>query len=115
MESDLDKLPGELSGGMRKRSGLARALALDPEIVMFDEPTAGLDPISSDEIADLILNLKKDRNITSVIVTHDIYTAGRISDRLAMLDKGRIVEQGTLGDLQRSRNPMVMRFLREQP
>ncbi len=112
MESDLDKLPAELSGGMKKRVGLARALALDPRIVMFDEPTAGLDPVTSAEIDDLILKLKKKRRITCVIVTHDIRSAKHISDRVVVLDQGKIVEQGTFSQLERSENPFVMQFLR---
>ena len=112
MESDLDKLPAELSGGMKKRVGLARALALDPRIVMFDEPTAGLDPVTSAEIDDLILQLKKKRRMTSVIVTHDIHSAKHISDRVVVLDQGKIVEQGTFSELERSANPFVMQFLR---
>jgi len=111
LESDLDKLPAEISGGMKKRVGLARALALDPEIVMFDEPTAGLDPITSAEIDELILDLKKKRKITSVIVTHDIHSAKHISDRLVVLDRGRVIEEGTFTDLQKSKNPLVTKFL----
>jgi phospholipid/cholesterol/gamma-HCH transport system ATP-binding protein len=114
MESDLDKLPGELSGGMKKRAGLARALALDPEIVMFDEPTAGLDPVTSAEISDLIIDLKKKRNMTSIVVTHDIHNAKRISDRAVVLDKGAIVAEGTFEDLETSRHPTVASFIREQ-
>jgi phospholipid/cholesterol/gamma-HCH transport system ATP-binding protein len=113
LESDLDKLPAQLSGGMKKRAGLARALALDPEIVMLDEPTAGLDPITSAEIGELILGLKKKREITSIIVTHDIHSARHISDRLVVLDRGRIVEEGSFRDLQKSKNPLVTKFLRD--
>jgi phospholipid/cholesterol/gamma-HCH transport system ATP-binding protein len=114
LESDFEKLPGELSGGMKKRVGLARALALDPPIIMFDEPTAGLDPITSAEIDELILDLKKKRKMTSVVVTHDVHSAKHISDRLVVLDRGRIVAQGTFGDLEKSGNPVVKGFLREQ-
>lgn len=113
LDSNLEKLPGELSGGMKKRVGLARALALDPEIVMFDEPTAGLDPMTAAEIDELILDLKKKRKITSVIVTHDIPSARRVSDRVVMLDQGKVVEQGTFEELEKSDHPMVKRFLRE--
>src|SRR5215831_14696562 len=101
MDSDLDKLPAQLSGGMKKRVGLARALALDPEIVMFDEPTAGLDPVTSAEISELIVDLKKTHKITSIVVTHDISSARRITDRAVMLDKGAIVEQGTFEELEK--------------
>lgn len=113
LDSNLEKLPGELSGGMKKRVGLARALALDPEIVMFDEPTAGLDPMTAAEIDELILDLKKKRKITSVIVTHDIPSARRVSDRVVMLDQGKVVEQGTFEELEKSNHPMVKQFLRE--
>jgi phospholipid/cholesterol/gamma-HCH transport system ATP-binding protein len=99
---------------MQKRAGLARALALDPEIVMFDEPTAGLDPVTSGEIDKLILELKKQRHITSIIVTHDIRSARQISDRVVMLDQGKIVEQGSFADLEKSGNPVVTRFLRQE-
>lgn len=114
MDSDLDKLPAQLSGGMKKRAGLARALALDPEIVMFDEPTAGLDPVTSAEISELIVDLKKTHKITSIVVTHDISSARRITDRVVMLDKGAIVEQGTFEELEKSKNPVVTRFLQAQ-
>lgn len=114
MDSDLDKLPAQLSGGMKKRVGLARALALDPEIVMFDEPTAGLDPVTSAEISELIVDLKKTHKITSIVVTHDISSARRITDRAVMLDKGAIVEQGTFEELEKSKNPVITRFLQAQ-
>ena len=113
MDSHVDKLPAQISGGMKKRAGLARALSLDPEIVMFDEPTAGLDPVTSAEIDDLILDLKKKRKMTSIIVTHDIHSARHISDRVVMLDRGKIVEEGTFGDLEKSGNPIVRRFLQD--
>ena len=87
MDSDLDKMPSEISGGMKKRVGLARALALQPELVMFDEPTAGLDPVTAAEIAKLILDLKEEHQITSIVVTHDIHTARSIADRLVVLER----------------------------
>jgi ABC-type transporter Mla maintaining outer membrane lipid asymmetry ATPase subunit MlaF len=90
MDRDLDKMPSEISGGMRKRVGLARALALEPTIVMFDEPTAGLDPITAAEIAKLIVELRDQRHITSIVVTHDLHTARTIADRLIVLDEGRL-------------------------
>ena len=111
LDTDTEKLPGQLSGGMKKRVGLARALALDPEIVMLDEPTAGLDPVTSAEITELISDLKKKRNMTAIVVTHDIDSAKQISDRLVVLDEGKIVEQGTFGDLEKSKNPIVQRIL----
>ena len=114
LDSDFSKYPSEISGGMKKRVGLARALALDPKLIMFDEPTAGLDPITSAEIDDLILDLKKKRKMTSVVVTHDLHSAKHISDRLVVLDRGRIVAAGTFDELEKSEHPVVKGFLREQ-
>jgi phospholipid/cholesterol/gamma-HCH transport system ATP-binding protein len=111
MEKDAHKLPGELSGGMQKRVGLARALALEPEIILFDEPTAGLDPITAAEIDDLILRLQKERHMTSVVVTHDIHSARAVSDRVALMRDGQVVIEGAFEDLQKSRDPFVMQFL----
>jgi phospholipid/cholesterol/gamma-HCH transport system ATP-binding protein len=96
---------------MQKRVGLARALVLDPEILLLDEPTAGLDPITSTEIGQLIMDLKKKRSITAVVVTHDIHSAKTFSDVLVLLDKGNIVAQGTFEDLQKSKDDFVIRFL----
>jgi phospholipid/cholesterol/gamma-HCH transport system ATP-binding protein len=111
MDQDAHKLPAELSGGMQKRVGLARALTLEPDILLFDEPTAGLDPITAAEIDDLILRLQKERQITSVIVTHDIHSARAVSDRLALMRDGQVLIEGTFDDLQKSRDPFVMQFL----
>ena len=111
MEQDAHKLPGELSGGMQKRVGLARALALEPDILLFDEPTAGLDPITAAEIDDLILRLQKERQMTSVVVTHDIHSARAVSDRLVLMRDGQVLIEGTFEDLQKSRDPFVMQFL----
>jgi phospholipid/cholesterol/gamma-HCH transport system ATP-binding protein len=111
MEKDAHKLPGELSGGMQKRVGLARALALEPDILLFDEPTAGLDPITAAEIDDLILRLQKERHMTSVVVTHDIHSARAVSDRVALMRDGQVLIEGTFEDLQKSRDPFVMQFL----
>jgi len=113
MDRDQDKMPSEISGGMKKRVGLARALALDPEIVMFDEPTAGLDPITAAEIASLIIELREKRHITSLVVTHDIHTARAISDRLVVLNEGNILTEGTFEDLQKSKEPFVAQFLKD--
>jgi len=95
MEGDLKKMPSDISGGMQKRVGLARALALDPDILLLDEPTAGLDPITASEIDDLILKLHKQREMASIVVTHDLQSAKTIADRLALLHKGNVVVEGS--------------------
>jgi phospholipid/cholesterol/gamma-HCH transport system ATP-binding protein len=111
MENELAKMPAELSGGMKKRVGLARALALAPDILLFDEPTTGLDPITSTEIGDLILKLQRERKVASIIVTHDVRVARAVADRLAILRDGRILVTGTFAELQGSRDPFVIDFL----
>lgn len=111
MESSLDKMPSDISGGMQKRVGLARALALSPEILLLDEPTAGLDPISSREIDDLILKLQNEHHMASIVVTHDLFSAKTISNRLALLDQGNVVIEGTFEDLQKSDIRFVAEFL----
>jgi phospholipid/cholesterol/gamma-HCH transport system ATP-binding protein len=110
-EGEFQKMPSEISGGMQKRVGLARALALDPQILLLDEPTAGLDPITAAEIGQLIVELKKKRSITAVVVTHDLRGAKAFSDLLILLDKGNIVAQGTFADLGKSDDEFVIRFL----
>ena len=112
MDRDLDKMPSELSGGIQKRVGLARALALDPDILLFDEPTAGLDPITAAEIGDLIVELKKKRKMTAVVVTHDIHGARTFADRLILLREGEIAVEGTFADLQKSKDDFVVKFLK---
>jgi phospholipid/cholesterol/gamma-HCH transport system ATP-binding protein len=114
MEKDLEKLPSQISGGMQKRVGLARALALDPEILLFDEPTAGLDPITAAETGDLIVELKKKRSMTSVVVTHDVRRARTFADRLVLMDKGNVVADGTFADLRASQDSFVHQFLEDQ-
>jgi phospholipid/cholesterol/gamma-HCH transport system ATP-binding protein len=113
MEEDLRKMPSDISGGMQKRVGLARALALQPEILLLDEPTAGLDPISSGEIDDLILKLQQEHQMASIVVTHDMRSAKTISNRLALLDRGNVVIEGQFEDLQRSDIAFVMDFLKQ--
>jgi phospholipid/cholesterol/gamma-HCH transport system ATP-binding protein len=113
MEQDLQKMPSQISGGMQKRVGLARALALDPDILLFDEPTAGLDPITAGEIGELIVELKKKREITSIVVTHDVHGAKTFSDRMVLLHEGKILAEGTLPDLKKSRDTFVVQFLRD--
>lgn len=108
---EYNKMPAELSGGMRKRAGLARALALDPRLLLVDEPSAGLDPITADEIDELLLDLKRHGGTTLVIVTHNIPSAKRLGDELAMLHDGRIVTRGTPEDLARSDDPLVCAFM----
>ena len=113
MEHDLNKLPSDISGGMQKRVGLARALALDPDLLLFDEPTAGLDPITAAEIGELILKLKKERNLTSVVVTHDVQGAKSFADRVILLREGKVVIDGTFSEVERSSDSFVARFLRD--
>jgi phospholipid/cholesterol/gamma-HCH transport system ATP-binding protein len=113
MEGDLEKMPSDISGGMQKRVGLARALALEPEILLLDEPTAGLDPISSGEINELILKLQRERQMASIVVTHDLHSARTIADRLALLNEGNVVIEGTFDDLQQSDIGFVKEFLEQ--
>jgi phospholipid/cholesterol/gamma-HCH transport system ATP-binding protein len=112
MEGNLEKMPSDISGGMQKRVGLARALALEPEILLLDEPTAGLDPISSGEIDELILKLQRERQMASVVVTHNLHSARTIANRLAILNEGDVVIQGTYEDLQQSEIGFVKEFLK---
>ncbi len=113
LDRDLDKMPSDISGGMRKRVGLARAIALDPTVLMFDEPTAGLDPITAAEIAKLIVELRDTRHITSIVVTHDLHTARTIADRLIVLDGGKALFDGTFEGLDRSKNPFIAQFVED--
>jgi phospholipid/cholesterol/gamma-HCH transport system ATP-binding protein len=105
------KRPSELSGGMRRRVGFARAISLKPEILLFDEPTTGLDPVISDVIAELIVEMDQTLNTTTVSITHDMKVAFKIADRVAMIHKGHIIEEGTPEEFQRSANPMVQQFI----
>jgi phospholipid/cholesterol/gamma-HCH transport system ATP-binding protein len=115
----LAKKPVEISGGMRKRAGLARALALDPLLILYDEPTTGLDPIMTDVVNELILRVQKRPRVTSVVVTHDMNTARKVADRIIMLyplfrlgpDESQIVFEGTPQDLDRSTDPRIRQFI----
>src|SRR5207244_3096576 len=113
------KKPAELSGGMKKRVGLARALALDPEVMLYDEPTTGLDPIMSDVINELILQTRHERPVTSLVVTHDMRTVTKVADRIVMLyplarlqpGEGQILFDGTPDELRRCPEPRVRQFV----
>jgi len=111
MEEHLAKLPSEISGGMQKRVGLARALALDPDILLLDEPTAGLDPITACEIGGLIAGLKGQHETSAIVVTHDVHASREFADRCVMLDQGAIIAEGSMRDLTRSSNEFVRGFL----
>ncbi len=112
MEGVQSKMPSELSGGMKKRVALARAIALDPSIILYDEPTTGLDPIMADAINELIVSLKNRLSVTSIAVTHDMHSAYKIADRIAMLYKGKIIHQGTPEQIKTCADPMVQQFIR---
>ena len=104
-------MPAELSGGMKKRVGLARALAMQPQVVFYDEPTSGLDPVMTMTISRLIRKTQQTLGVTSVLVTHDMESAYFAADRIAMLYKGKIVQVGTPDEIKRSRNPIVHAFV----
>lgn len=106
-----EKYPADLSGGMRKRVGLARAIVLDPKIVLYDEPTTGLDPITTDYVDEMILDAKKELGVTSVVISHDIASAFKVADNIAFLYQGHIVDQGHPSVLRHSENPAVKLFL----
>ena len=109
-----DLMPSALSGGMRKRAGLARAMALDPKILLVDEPSAGLDPVTSGEIDNLLVRVKEDRGTTLIVVTHNIPSARRIGDALLFLHQGRVLARGTADELERSPHALVREFMRSE-
>jgi len=110
LEEAIDKMPSELSGGMRKRIGLARSIITDPELMLYDEPTTGLDPITSKEISELILNLQKQLKMTSIVVTHDLICAEIIADRAIFLRDGKIAFEGVIDELTGSQDPFLKNF-----
>ena len=109
-----ESMPGSLSGGMRKRAGLARAMALDPAILLVDEPSAGLDPVTSGEIDDLLANTRQERGTTLIVVTHNIPSARRLADAMLFLHEGRVLARGSAADLERSEHALVRRFMRSE-
>jgi phospholipid/cholesterol/gamma-HCH transport system ATP-binding protein len=111
MKDSKSLMPSELSGGMKKRVSLARALVLEPELILFDEPVAGLDPVMASVIDELVINLSEKSKVTCVIVTHEMDSAFRIATRMAMLYHGKIIEEGTPEEMKKSRNPVVSQFL----
>jgi phospholipid/cholesterol/gamma-HCH transport system ATP-binding protein len=113
LEKDFDKMPADLSGGMKKRAGLARAMALDPKILLVDEPSAGLDPITTDEIDTLLCGLKR-KGTTLVMVTHNIPSARHVADELAFLHEGRVIAHGTVDEMEKSEDELVRTFMRSE-
>lgn len=111
MEGTEPLLPSALSGGMRKRVGIARALALDPPLILYDEPTSGLDPLTARTVDDLVLRLRRDLGVTSVVVTHSVDSALRLADRLAVMDAGRLAAEGSPEEILACEHPFVRRFL----
>ena len=104
-------MPASLSGGMKKRVGLARAICNEPKIILYDEPTTGLDPINADAINELILGMKKQLKVTSIVVTHDMTSAYKVADRIAMLYEGRIIGVGTPEEIKHSKDPVIQQFI----
>jgi phospholipid/cholesterol/gamma-HCH transport system ATP-binding protein len=115
LEGFADRLPAELSGGQRKRAGLARAIAFRPKYLLYDEPTSGLDPVTTTVIDRLILKMAKELGVTSLVITHDMGSAYRISDRIAMLYEGRVIEEGTPEEIRNTGTPIVRGFVEGKP
>ncbi len=115
MTGSIDKMPAELSGGQRRRVALARAIVLQPKIILYDEPTTGLDPIRAGVINHLMLRLQREPRITSIVVTHDLASAFQVADVMVMLYDGTVIMQGTPQEFRRSSNPIVQRFLQGEP
>lgn len=111
LEGTQELMPAELSGGMQKRVSIARALAFDPKIILYDEPTTGLDPITSVTIENLMIKLKRELKVTSVIVTHVMQTVNRVADKVVLLHEGKFIETGTPEETQRSNDPIVKNFI----
>jgi phospholipid/cholesterol/gamma-HCH transport system ATP-binding protein len=105
------KMPGELSGGQKKRVALARAIALGPRVILYDEPTTGLDPIRADVINELILKLQRELKVTSITVTHDMQSAFKVADRIVMLHEGQLIFDGTPDEIRTTDHPVVKRFV----
>jgi len=110
----IDKMPSELSGGMRKRIGLARSIITEPQLMLYDEPTTGLDPITSKEISVLIIELQHQLKMTSIVVTHDLLCAKIIADRAIVIDDGKIVKEGSINDLVTSTDPFIKNFFSDE-
>jgi phospholipid/cholesterol/gamma-HCH transport system ATP-binding protein len=104
-------MPFELSGGMKKRVGLARAIAYEPEIILYDEPSTGIDPIRADAINDLIIQMKNDMKVTSIVITHDMVSTYKVADRVAMLYQGKIIATGSPEEIRDSNNPIIQQFI----
>ena len=111
LDDAAEKMPSDISGGMKKRVALARAIVRNPEIILYDEPTSGLDPVMSAKTDELILRMQRELGVTSVVVTHDMESAYRIADRIAMLHQGEIIECGTPDEIRGSSNPYVQQFV----
>jgi phospholipid/cholesterol/gamma-HCH transport system ATP-binding protein len=112
LDEHADKYPSEISGGMKKRAGLARAIVREPEILLYDEPTSGLDPVMSRGVDRLVVKMQRELGVTSILVTHDMESAYLCADRIAMLYQGRVQQMGTADEIKRSRDPVVRAFIR---